>query len=217
MAQSLARETISKERRLALVAPLAVVCLLNFAPSWAAAADKAAEVKARRAFVSGDFKAALALYEELYAETLHPTYLRNIGRCHQKLGNHARGIEFLQQYLKKGKNVDQQERAEVEGYVAEMEKARAESARAEAPNPTPATEPPKKAAPASTPSPPDLSPKPAEPPAGAIGRPAPADEPPVWKRGWFWGVAAVVVGGAVTAVLLAGRGSSKAPCPTECQ
>ena len=48
------------------------------------AATKQKELAARKAFASGDWDKALDLFSDLYAETLHPVYLRNIGRCHQK-------------------------------------------------------------------------------------------------------------------------------------
>ena len=57
----------------------------------AKAADNATELKAREAFAAGRYEDALNLFAKLYAETLHPVYLRNIGRCHQKLRAYANG------------------------------------------------------------------------------------------------------------------------------
>ena len=52
-----------------------------------AAADDGDELKARTHFAAGEYKQALDIYARLYAETMHPTYLRNIARCHQNLGD----------------------------------------------------------------------------------------------------------------------------------
>jgi hypothetical protein len=49
----------------------------------AAPSTRQQEMQARRAFAAGEWKEALGLFADLYAQTLHPVYLRNIGRCHQ--------------------------------------------------------------------------------------------------------------------------------------
>ena len=63
------------------------VLLLATGLDGAARADQARdeELKARKAFGSGDFKGALDIYTDLFARNPHPTYMRNIGRCYQKL------------------------------------------------------------------------------------------------------------------------------------
>ncbi len=178
------RVGLTRRRALPLTVGILVVPRFAFA-------DRSTEVKARRAFVSGDFKAALALHEELFSETLHPVYLRNIGRCHQKLGAAERGIEFLRQYLAKGKGITPDERAEVNGYIDEMKKRIADSERppsAAATNPEPGSKtpaatanPPIQAAASSTALPPHLTPRASlgTPADDAHGRAA----PPKTRRG----------------------------------
>src|ERR1700748_1980236 len=66
------------------------------------AADKT-ELKAREAFAAGKYDDALELFAKLYAETLHPVYLRNIGRCYQKLQKPDQAIDKFREYLAKEK------------------------------------------------------------------------------------------------------------------
>ena len=84
----------------------------------------AAEMKAREAFAAGRYDEALQAFAKLYAETLHPVYLRNIGRCHQKMREPQKAIDAFQDYLAKtraGKDkITADERAEIEGYINEM-------------------------------------------------------------------------------------------------
>ena len=75
-------------------------------------------------------------FAKLYAETLHPVYLRNIGRCHQKMREPQKAIDAFQDYLAKEKKISADERAEIDGYIKEMETLRDEQAReAQAPPP----------------------------------------------------------------------------------
>ena len=177
-----------------------------------AAKDKAAkeksekkdprEMQAREAFAAGSYKEALDIYTKLYAEKLHPTYLRNIGRCYQNLHEPDRAISSFREYLRKAKDMPADEHAEVEGYIKEMEDLQRQNAAAvEAARPAPQPLP--------VAAPPVAQPQPAvyvQQPASA-----PAPEPtPLYKRGWFWGVvAAVVVAGTVTGLAVGGVFSKK--------
>ena len=155
-----------------------------------AAADDGDELKARTHFAAGEYKQALDIYARLYAETMHPTYLRNIARCHQNLGDPDKAISSFREYLRKAKDLPADQRAEIEGYIAEMEQLKQSKAVA----------PPPAAAPPPT----------APPPAPLVGTPtvtasgtAADDGSAVYTRWWFWTiVGGVVVAGAVTALLL---------------
>ena len=59
------------------------------------------EMKARESFAAGRYDEALELFAKLYAETLHPVYLRNIGRCHQKMREPQKAIDAFKDYLAK--------------------------------------------------------------------------------------------------------------------
>ena len=164
------------------------------------------EMQAREAFAAGSYKEALDIYTKLYAEKLHPTYLRNIGRCYQNLHEPDRAISSFREYLRKSKNMPADERAEVEGYIKEMEDLQKQNAEAAkpAPQPLPVAAPPV---------------TPVAQPAVYVQQPAPAPAPapaPFYKRAWFWGVVAgVVVAGTVAGLAAGGVFSAKSNngCP----
>jgi tetratricopeptide (TPR) repeat protein len=176
-------------RALAIAAVVMSVALAALAPAAAAEDEAAVEIKARTYFASGEFKQALEIYARLYVETMHPTYLRNIGRCHQNLGDPDKAIASFREYLRKAKDLSPDQRAEIDGYIAEMEQLkRSNAARA-------STAPP---APAATDAPAVL----VGPPAVAGSPARDAESGAFYTSPWFWVGVAVVVGGAVTAAVL---------------
>ena len=102
---------------------LAAVLLVLAVCGGAAQAQRAdaREVKARQLFGLGRYAEALEIFASLYAETTHPTYIHNIGRCYQNLGEPDKAISSFKEYLRKAKGLTEQQRTEVEGYIAEME------------------------------------------------------------------------------------------------
>jgi len=183
---------------------MVVLCALAFSPGAIAAGDDGAEMKARTHFAAGEYKEALEIYARLYAETMHPTYLRNIARCHQNLGNPDKAISSFREYLRKAHDLTPDQRKEIEGYIAEMERLKESRAGTASP---PATAPP--AAPPPAPVPAAVAP-PAESTPALVGPPTVTasgtssdDGGAFYTRGWFWGVVAgVVAAGVVTAVLV---------------
>jgi tetratricopeptide (TPR) repeat protein len=204
-----------------------VVVLALSAMVGVAHADHAGEMKARESFAAGRFDEALELFAKLYAETLNPIYLRNIGRCHQKLREPQKAIDAFHDYLAKGKKIGPDERAEIDGYIKEMEALRDEQAKQAAPPPAP-VQPiaaPQPAGPPpgyGAPGPGYAAPPPAgygaQPPAGSLvaeaGQPPPAQSSPIYERWWFWTAIGVVVAGGVVAALLIPGGTTKPPCPS---
>jgi tetratricopeptide (TPR) repeat protein len=197
----------------ALVLALSLITV-GMVPSQAHAAKAKAskeqkdprEMQAREAFAAGSYKEALDIYTKLYAEKLHPTYLRNIGRCYQKLKEPEKAIDTFRDYLNKAKNLAASEQKEIDGYIADMESLKERQAAEKAP----AAPPP--VAPA-----PKLQPAPPAPETQLIAEaPAPAPEsPPFYKRGWFWGAAAGVVAAGVVGALWAAGVFSKSFDPCE--
>src|SRR5215467_14096301 len=116
--------------RLAAHASVAAVVVVlsvgSVASVQAAAPDRQNEMKAREAFAAGRYDEALQLFAKLYAETLHPVYLRNIGRCHQKMREPQKAIDAFRDYLAKSKKLPADERKEIDGYIKEMESLRDE-------------------------------------------------------------------------------------------
>jgi hypothetical protein len=145
---------------------------------------KPQEMQARAAFAAGRYAEALDAFANLYAETLHPTYLRNIGRCHMNMDQPDKAGTSFREYLRKAKDLSPEERQEVEGFIAEVDRAQKQKEDAAAAELAKRQEPP--------PPPPStrdelvvVAPPPPPPPAPA----------PFYTKGWFWGV----VGGVVVA------------------
>jgi hypothetical protein len=198
------------------------VALAVMLASGEALADRATEMKAREAFAAGRYEDALGLFAKLYAETLHPVYLRNIGRCHQKLRQPEPAIDKFNEYLAKEKKIAADERAEIDGYIKEMEVLRDEQAKKAAAPPPIAPLPPPPGYP--PPPPPNSYPPPPTDTTSAslVSQPsAPVgQEAPIYKKWWFWtGIGVVVAGGVVAAVALSG-GTTRPTCTadiTECK
>jgi hypothetical protein len=180
------------------------------------------ELKARESFAAGRYDEALQTFAKLYAETLHPVYLRNIGRCHQKMREPQKAIDAFEDYLAKTKTgkekIGADERAEIEGYIKDMTALRDEQARtAVAPTPPPPVTPlpGTNAAQPLPAAPPPVEPR-ANPPAATLTATAPPpaqdEHHPIYTRWWFWTIIGVaVVGGVVGAVALSG-GTTKPAC-----
>jgi hypothetical protein len=176
------------------------------------------EIKAREAFAEGRYEDALDLFAKLYAEKLHPTYLRNIGRCYQNLKMPEKAINAFRDYLRQGKDITVAEKNEVESYIAEMEamkKKQEDEAAAKAPPPPPP--PPPAPVPVLTPSP-EVAPA-----VDLTATPAqanPESEQPFYTKGWFWGVVGVAVAAGVLGGLYAGgvfKSSGQCPSGTTCK
>jgi hypothetical protein len=190
---------------------LAFGLVISVAGGVTAAADPR-ELKAREEFAAGRYEAALDIFAKLYAETLHPVYLRNVARCYQNLEQPDRAITSFHEYLRKAKSLTPADRAEVEGYIKEMEdlKKRQEAAASKpvAPvTPVPAAAPP----PPQPERPPTLAARPASDAAPAEA------SPPIYSRWWFWTAVAgaVAVGVGVAAATGAFTKTQADPtCPT---
>jgi len=149
------------------------------------------EAKARELFAVGQYREALALYGKLYADTAHPTYLRNIGRCYQNLREPDKAISSFEEYLRQAKGLSPEQRAVVEGYIREMDELKRkqqETADATATKPPPPT---RTEARADTPAP-----RPAATAAVTVERAAPEQGRARPRR-----TAGLVVGGLAVAAL----------------
>ena len=175
-----------------------ILMVMAFQAPALADGDESAEMRARTHFASAHYQEALDIYARLYAETLHPTYLRNIARCYQGLKDPDKAISSFQEYLRKAKELSPEQRAEIDGYIAEMEqlkRSRATAAVAPPPAPPPAAPPPDASSPALLDS-----------PAVVTKRATDAEPGPLYTRWWFWAsIAVVAAAGITTAVLLSGN------------
>jgi tetratricopeptide (TPR) repeat protein len=193
------------------VTALVVVVALALGAARVSAATDARELKAREDFASGRFQDALDIFARLYAESLHPNYLRNIARCYQKLGQPDRAIDTFRDYLQKAKGVTPDERQEIDGYIKEMEDLKREQAGAAQPAAAPAALPaaPEPTAPATSGAPVIVVNNP--PPASS-----PAAETPIYSKWWFWtliGGAAIAAGVGIAAAAGAFTKTQNAACP----
>lgn len=107
-------------------------------PALASKAAKEAKLQSKQAaklYNAGQFREALALYEDAYRLDARPTTLFNIAQCHRMLGNYERALFFYRRYLDafKGRprnlKVVKQLVAECEQKQAELERLRAEEER----------------------------------------------------------------------------------------
>ena len=155
-----------------LSATIATGTALAVEPAPGQHASTPAERQARgeaaaRAFMMGKYDEALATYMDLYIQSDgRPEYLRNIGRCQQKLRQYPRAIESFKEYLRRAKRLGAEEKKEVQGFIADMESAQAnESGGAGA-----TAGPPTRTAPPATPAP---TPAPVAPAPAPVSLPAP--------------------------------------------
>jgi hypothetical protein len=210
------------------VAAALVLTLAGLGAGTARATDHAAadsgdnqlEIKGREAFAAGRYDEAIDTFAKLYAKTLNPVYLRNIGRCFQQKREPDAAIDKFRDYLSKTKTgkykTSTDERAEIDGYIKEMEALRDEQAKAAA-VPAP-VQPLPTAAPVTTTMPAAPAPTATQPTAALVAQPTPAEgeSHPIYTRWWFWTIiGVVVVGGAVAAVAASSSGgTSKPSCPS---
>jgi hypothetical protein len=233
---------MSRSRCLGLVLAFGLVWSLGVTPAAFAAKDteKQAELKARQAFAASRYDEAIEIFAQLYAETLNPIYLRNIGRCHQKKREPEKAIDAFQDYLAKGKSITASERKEIQGYIKDMQQLRDDQAKdreaaaaklvftpappvTTGPGTGPATNPPGpgpvivNVGPGPNPNAVTTLPPPNDPGNPTLvatpgSRPPPEENHPIYTRWWFWTALGVVAAGGVAAALLIPGGVTKPTC-----
>ncbi len=150
-------------------------------------------VKGKALYKDQDYAAALKMFMGAYERRQTPILLINIGRTLQKLGRPKEALDYYQRCQEAAKtDNDLQEKLAV--YIAETKALLRESPS----QPDPATTKPDPAA--------EPAPQPLTEPLTPL---KPAENKPVYKKGWFWAVVVtgvLVVGGAVaTGVYFATR------------
>jgi len=187
-----------------------------------AASEDPREVKGRALFAQGEYQSALELFAALYAENRDPIYLRNIGRCHQKLRQPVKAIDAFEEYLRRSPRLKPSEKQEIESFIKDMKELKS-AQDAMTPPPEPTRPPPADATAGGTggkggtPAAVDVNPK--QPPPSdplVIDKPAdaPADSKPLTSQWWFWaGVGgAAVVTTVVTILVIRGAGVERPDC-----
>ena len=136
----------------------------------AAAVEEDLDCKAKQLFVAGKYAEAIDILARLYTDTNDPIYLRNIGRCYQRLRDFDRAIASFEEYLLRAKNVSKSEREEIRGFIRDSEALERDKG-AEARPPAPGSEVRPAAPPAPAPASPPV-------PAAPIGTGPPVSSPP---------------------------------------
>ena len=190
---------------------VATMAMAGLAPAPARAADKveAKERKARVECAAGNYAEGVRLLAELWVATQDVNFIYNQARCYEQNGQNDRSATRFREYLRKAKGLPTDEVEAVNRRIDELQgdsTGRTSTAQTVNSPVLPAAPPPP--AQASSPVPVvDRSLELVSPPS-----PAPVNDSPVYARWWFWtGVGAVVVGGVVTAVMVAGHSGQKSP------
>jgi len=79
------------------------------------------ERAARVACLSGDYAKGVAILSELFVDLKNPTYIYNQARCLEQNMKHAEAIGRFQEYLRVGKKLSQDDRADAERHIADCE------------------------------------------------------------------------------------------------
>ena len=191
-------------RATAIVAAILTVVLAATAQAGTTEAEKEARTHFQAGethFKAGEFDEALAEYQKGYDAKPLPGFLVNIAQCQRRLGDLKKARATYQKFILVAP--DSPLVPQVRSMIAEIDGL------LEKDQETPAGE----AGPEAKPevAVPEPAPEPAPPVLVATApTPAPAAAPePTHRRWWLWGaIGAVVVGGAVTAVVLSTGGTT---------
>jgi tetratricopeptide (TPR) repeat protein len=164
-------------------------------------------------YSSEDYESAIKEFQAAYAVKSRPRLLFNIGQAYRNIGNAKQALHYYLLYQALESDPKPGLKSELEGYIAQMSSilAQAQQARraedrdlsAASTSGTSTTQSLATAAPTVhlvSPPPPAATAPPAAVTALTWTPPAAEPRPPLYKRGWFWGV----VGGTAAAVLVTG-------------
>lgn len=102
--------------------------LLGSVPVSAAGLDKKSTAEAKKAtqlYKQGSYEDAAALFLQLSVDNPGmPVFVRNLGACYYYLRRPEPALSNLREYLHKKKDIEPQDRQEVEKWIAEMEEVR---------------------------------------------------------------------------------------------
>jgi len=213
----------------AIVVACASACLLFASSAHAGPPDAAARESRRHfqaaeaQFKAGAFDAALAEYQAGYDAKPLPGFLINIAQCQRRLGDLKTARATYQKFVMVAP--DSPLVPQAKAMVEELDKLLADLSNAQA-NTSANASPSKEGDDSQKQKPADVEPVPAapvvtplvsaEPPLATsapvlVASPAPADEAPApaRRRWWLWGtIGAVVVGGAVAAIVMSTGGTT---------
>ena len=105
--------------------PISALIVALLLPAPVRAEDESREVKAKRACAAGRVEEGVELLAALYAETGDVNYVYNQGRCYQQNGRVDQALNRFREYLRRATGASTSERAEVQGFIDELERQRA--------------------------------------------------------------------------------------------
>jgi hypothetical protein len=94
------------------------------APGGTAAVEQTQEAKeraAKKACLTGDAVAGVAILTDLYLDTNNPTYLFNQGRCFEQNRRYEDAIGRFREYLEKAKGLNAEDKADTHRHIAKCE------------------------------------------------------------------------------------------------
>ena len=163
------------------VSSLAATLPVSTRPALAAELDKRGKSDAKEAmrfYKEGNYEDAAKLFVRLsigYPDML--VFVRNLGACYYYMRRYEPALSNLRDYLHRKTDIDATDRAEVSGWVGEMERLRDQANAPAAVAPAPAPAPAPAALPAPVPVPVPI-PAPAAAPTGPAVAPVPAPAAP---------------------------------------
>ena len=158
------------------VAAFTATLPLAAAPAAAAEMDKNAKADAKTAmrfYKEGNYEDAAKIFVKLsvaYPNML--VFVRNLGACYYYMRRYEPALSNLRDYEHRKKDIAPDDRAEVAGWIGEMERLRDQAAAAAAPAPPPGPAVAPVPVPGATPTAPAASPVVPEPAASAPAQPA---------------------------------------------
>jgi len=200
----------------ALKISLAGVLLLLVVPSAMGANAESKERAAKKACLLGDVAKGMEILADLYVDTDDVGYIYNQGRCFEQNGKNDQAVLRFKEYLRKAENISQ---AETDAVLRKIDELQGKTGKHEAaPAPAPVAQPNVAPAPTVPPAVPPVASTATTPDPLGISQsappPEPQENPPVYKRWWFWtGIGTVVAAGVVTGVLLSKKsGATRSTC-----
>src|SRR5688572_13592528 len=105
-----------------VVSAVVVLAAILGTSATARAEDREArELEAKRACLASRPEQGIEILAGLYAETNDPTYIYNQARCFEQNGRAQDAVTRFREYLRKTPNLAADERAQVQGRIAELE------------------------------------------------------------------------------------------------
>jgi len=104
------------------LAPMIFALLLSAAPDNQRMDPR--ETEARKECLAGRYQTGAELLAQLFAETANPNYVFNQARCFQQNGKFDEAILRFQEYLRIGKDLSADAKAEADRHLAECQAAR---------------------------------------------------------------------------------------------